>query len=37
MVYNTGNGAWLQELPDKWQISGKRLVDIIVGNCEKRM
>ena len=37
MVYNTKNGASLQELPNKWQISGKRLVDIIVGNCEKRM
>ena len=37
MVYNTENGASLQELPDKWQILGKRLVDIIVGNCEKRM
>ena len=24
MVYNTGNGASLQKLPDKSQISGKR-------------
>ena len=37
MVYKTENGASLQELPDKWQIPGKRFVDIIVGNCEKRM
>ena len=30
MVYNTKNGASLQKLPDKLQISGKRqLVDII--------
>ena len=33
MVYNTESGASLQKLPDK----GKRyLVDIVVGNCEKR-
>ena len=31
MVYNTENGASLQKLPDKLQISGK-----IVGSCEKR-
>ena len=24
MVYNTGNGASFQKLPDKSQISGKR-------------
>ena len=24
MVYNTGNGASLQKLPDKSQISGKK-------------
>ena len=32
MVYNTENGAWLQKFPDKSQISGKKIVDIIVGN-----
>ena len=37
MVYNTENGASLQKSPDKSQISGKKIVDIIVGNCEKRM
>ena len=34
MVYNTENGASLQKLPDKSQISGK-IVDIFVGNSEK--
>ena len=33
MVYNTKNGASLQKLPDKLQISGKRqLMDIIIGS-----
>ena len=37
MVYNTGNGASLQKLLDKTQISGiKILGDIIVGNLKKR-
>ena len=36
MVYNTENGASLRKLPDKPQISGKKIVDVIVGNCEKR-
>ena len=36
MVYNTENGASLQKLRDKSQISGKKIVDIVVGNCEKR-
>ena len=37
MVYNTGNGASLQKLPDKSQISGKKIVDFIVGNWEKKV
>ena len=28
MVYNTGNGASLQKLPDKSQISGKKMLEI---------
>ena len=28
MVYNTGNGASLQKLPDISQISGKKMLDI---------
>ena len=36
MVYNTENGASLQKAPDKSQISGKKIVDNIVGNCENR-
>ena len=36
MVYNIEKGASLQKLPDKSQVSGKKIVDIIVGNCEKR-
>ena len=28
MVYNTGNGASLQKLPDKSQISGKKKLEI---------
>ena len=39
MVYNTEKGSSLQKLRDKSQISGKRLLVIlviIVGNCEKR-
>ena len=35
MVYNTENGASLQKLPHKSQISGK-IVDIIVENWKKR-
>ena len=37
MVYNTENGASLQKLPDKLAINfRKKIVDIIVGNLEKR-
>ena len=36
MVCNTKNGPSLQKLPDKSQISGKKIVDTIVGNWEKR-
>ena len=28
MVHNTGNGASLQKLPDKSQISGKKMLEI---------
>ena len=34
VVYNTENGASLQKLRDKSQILGKKIVDIIAGNCE---
>ena len=36
MAYDTLNGASLQKLPDKSQISGKKIVGIIAGNWEKR-
>ena len=36
MVRKTGNAASLQKSPDKPQISGKKIVDIFVGNWEKR-
>ena len=37
MVYNTFiNGPSLQKLLDKPEISGKNIVDIIVGNWEER-
>ena len=32
MAYDTLNGASLQKLPDKSQISGKKIVGIIAGN-----
>ena len=32
MVRKTGNAASLQKSPDKPQISGKKIVDIFVGN-----
>ena len=37
MVYNTGNGASLQKLLDKTQISGIKIGDIIVGNKKKEI
>ena len=37
MGWSIENGAALQELPDKSQVSGKRYIkDIIVRNWEKR-
>ena len=36
MLSDTENGASLQKLSDKSQISEKKIVEIIVGNCEKR-
>ena len=36
MLSDTENGASLQKLSDKSQIPEKKIVEIIVGNCEKR-
>ena len=36
MAYDTLNGASLQKLPDKSQISGKKIVGIIAGNWKKK-
>ena len=36
MVHKTENAASLQKSPDKPQVWGKKIVDIFVGNWEKR-